>query len=82
MLAAHVKELSAQQELLYASNSYALLLIFQQAIRWLIEPAGFKSPNRTIQLGLCRPTGIQQDSRDYLADIHLGLSSSTHVHAD
>jgi PPK2 family polyphosphate:nucleotide phosphotransferase len=29
MLAAHVKELSAQQELLYASNSYALLLIFQ-----------------------------------------------------
>jgi polyphosphate kinase 2 (PPK2 family) len=24
-----VKELSAQQELLYASNSYALLLIFQ-----------------------------------------------------
>jgi PPK2 family polyphosphate:nucleotide phosphotransferase len=29
MLAAHVKALSAQQELLYASNSYALLLIFQ-----------------------------------------------------
>lgn len=29
MLAAHVRELSAQQELLYASNSYALLLIFQ-----------------------------------------------------
>jgi PPK2 family polyphosphate:nucleotide phosphotransferase len=29
MLAAHVKELSAQQELMYASNSYALLLIFQ-----------------------------------------------------
>jgi PPK2 family polyphosphate:nucleotide phosphotransferase len=29
MLVAHVKELSAQQELLYASNSYALLLIFQ-----------------------------------------------------
>jgi PPK2 family polyphosphate:nucleotide phosphotransferase len=29
MLAAHVKELSAQQELLYASNSHALLLIFQ-----------------------------------------------------
>jgi PPK2 family polyphosphate:nucleotide phosphotransferase len=29
MLAAHVKELSAQQELLYASNSYSLLLIFQ-----------------------------------------------------
>jgi PPK2 family polyphosphate:nucleotide phosphotransferase len=29
LLAAHVKELSAQQELLYASNSYALLLIFQ-----------------------------------------------------
>jgi PPK2 family polyphosphate:nucleotide phosphotransferase len=29
MLAAHVKELSAQQELLYASDSYALLLIFQ-----------------------------------------------------
>jgi PPK2 family polyphosphate:nucleotide phosphotransferase len=29
MLAAHVKELSAQQELLYASNSYAVLLIFQ-----------------------------------------------------
>jgi PPK2 family polyphosphate:nucleotide phosphotransferase len=29
MLAAHVKDLSAQQELLYASNSYALLLIFQ-----------------------------------------------------
>jgi PPK2 family polyphosphate:nucleotide phosphotransferase len=29
MLSAHVKELSAQQELLYASNSYALLLIFQ-----------------------------------------------------
>jgi PPK2 family polyphosphate:nucleotide phosphotransferase len=29
LLAAHVQELSAQQELLYASNSYALLLIFQ-----------------------------------------------------
>lgn len=29
MLAARVKELSAQQELLYASNSHALLLIFQ-----------------------------------------------------
>jgi PPK2 family polyphosphate:nucleotide phosphotransferase len=29
MLAAHVKELSAQQELMHASNSYALLLIFQ-----------------------------------------------------
>jgi PPK2 family polyphosphate:nucleotide phosphotransferase len=29
ILAAHVRELSAQQELLYASNSYALLLIFQ-----------------------------------------------------
>lgn len=29
LLAAHVRELSAQQELLYASNSYALLLIFQ-----------------------------------------------------
>jgi PPK2 family polyphosphate:nucleotide phosphotransferase len=29
MLAEHVKDLSAQQELLYASNSYALLLIFQ-----------------------------------------------------
>ena len=29
MLAAQVKELSAQQELLYASNSHALLLIFQ-----------------------------------------------------
>jgi PPK2 family polyphosphate:nucleotide phosphotransferase len=29
ILAAHVKGLSAQQELLYASNSYAVLLIFQ-----------------------------------------------------
>jgi PPK2 family polyphosphate:nucleotide phosphotransferase len=29
LLAAHVKDLSAQQELLYASDSYALLLIFQ-----------------------------------------------------
>jgi PPK2 family polyphosphate:nucleotide phosphotransferase len=29
ILAAHVKALTAQQELLYASNSYALLLIFQ-----------------------------------------------------
>jgi PPK2 family polyphosphate:nucleotide phosphotransferase len=29
MLAAQVKELSAEQELLYASNSYAVLLIFQ-----------------------------------------------------
>jgi PPK2 family polyphosphate:nucleotide phosphotransferase len=29
MLSAHVKELSARQELLYASNSYALLMIFQ-----------------------------------------------------
>jgi PPK2 family polyphosphate:nucleotide phosphotransferase len=29
MLSAHVKELGAQQELLYASNSYALLMIFQ-----------------------------------------------------
>jgi PPK2 family polyphosphate:nucleotide phosphotransferase len=29
LLATHVKDLSAQQELLYASNSYALLLIFQ-----------------------------------------------------
>jgi PPK2 family polyphosphate:nucleotide phosphotransferase len=29
LLAAHVKDLSAQQELLYSSNSYALLLIFQ-----------------------------------------------------
>jgi PPK2 family polyphosphate:nucleotide phosphotransferase len=28
-LSAHVKQLSAQQELLYASNSYALLMIFQ-----------------------------------------------------
>jgi PPK2 family polyphosphate:nucleotide phosphotransferase len=29
ILAAHVKDLSAHQELLYASNSYAVLLIFQ-----------------------------------------------------
>jgi PPK2 family polyphosphate:nucleotide phosphotransferase len=29
MLSAHVKELGAQQELLYASNRYALLIIFQ-----------------------------------------------------
>jgi PPK2 family polyphosphate:nucleotide phosphotransferase len=29
ILASHVKDLSAQQELLYASNSYAVLLIFQ-----------------------------------------------------
>jgi PPK2 family polyphosphate:nucleotide phosphotransferase len=29
ILAAHVKDLSAQQEVLYASNSYAVLLIFQ-----------------------------------------------------
>ena len=29
MLSTHVKELSAQQELLYASNGYALLIIFQ-----------------------------------------------------
>jgi PPK2 family polyphosphate:nucleotide phosphotransferase len=29
ILAAHVKDLSAQQELLYASNNYAVLLIFQ-----------------------------------------------------
>jgi PPK2 family polyphosphate:nucleotide phosphotransferase len=29
MLSAHVNELCAQQELLYASNSYALLMIFQ-----------------------------------------------------
>ena len=29
ILSAHVKELSAQQELLYASNRYALLIIFQ-----------------------------------------------------
>ncbi len=29
MLKEHVKELSSQQELLYASNSYALLLVFQ-----------------------------------------------------
>lgn len=29
MLSAHVKELGAQQELLYAANRYALLLIFQ-----------------------------------------------------
>jgi PPK2 family polyphosphate:nucleotide phosphotransferase len=29
MLGAHVQELCAQQELLYASNSYALLMIFQ-----------------------------------------------------
>jgi PPK2 family polyphosphate:nucleotide phosphotransferase len=29
ILAAHVKDLSAQQELLYASNHYAVLLIFQ-----------------------------------------------------
>src|SRR5580692_5425999 len=29
MLSAHVKELSARQELLYASNGYALLIIFQ-----------------------------------------------------
>jgi polyphosphate kinase 2 (PPK2 family) len=29
ILAAHVKDLSAQQELLYASNGYAVLLIFQ-----------------------------------------------------
>ncbi|HXP27683.1 MAG TPA: polyphosphate kinase 2 family protein, partial [Steroidobacteraceae bacterium] len=29
MLGTHVKELSARQELLYASNGYALLIIFQ-----------------------------------------------------
>jgi PPK2 family polyphosphate:nucleotide phosphotransferase len=29
ILAAHVRDLSAQQELLYAANSYAILLIFQ-----------------------------------------------------
>ena len=47
MLAAHVKELSAQQELLYASNSYALLLIFQAA-PWYIVPADDKPNARLI----------------------------------
>ena len=61
---------------------YTALYAAQQALRWAMDPVGFKSPYRTIQLGLCRPIGIQEDSKDYLADIHQGPSLSTHARAD
>jgi PPK2 family polyphosphate:nucleotide phosphotransferase len=53
LLAAHVKDLSAQQELLYASNSYALLLIFQA-----MDAAGKDSAIEHVMSGV-NPQGCQ-----------------------
>jgi len=53
LLAAHVKDLSAQQELLYASDSYALLLIFQA-----MDAAGKDSAIEHVMSGV-NPQGCQ-----------------------
>jgi hypothetical protein len=47
---------------------YCALYGAQQALCWAMNPVGFKSPYRTIQLGLVRPpTDIPVGPADYLA---------------
>ncbi len=53
LLAKHVAELSAQQQLLYASNSYAILLIFQA-----MDAAGKDGVIRHVMSGV-NPQGCQ-----------------------
>src|SRR5579863_1306918 len=53
LLSKHVKELSAQQELLYASNRYAILLIFQA-----MDAAGKDGAIRHVMSGV-NPQGCQ-----------------------
>src|SRR6202034_1467126 len=53
MLGTHVKELSARQELLYASNGYALLIIFQA-----MDAAGKDGAIRHVMSGVT-PQGCQ-----------------------
>jgi PPK2 family polyphosphate:nucleotide phosphotransferase len=61
MLGAHVKELGAQQELLYASNRYALLMIFQG-----MDAAGKDSAIAHVMSGInpqgCRVASFKQPS--------------------
>jgi PPK2 family polyphosphate:nucleotide phosphotransferase len=53
LLAEHIKQLSAQQELLYASNSYAVLLIFQA-----MDAAGKDGAIKHVMSGV-NPQGCQ-----------------------
>jgi PPK2 family polyphosphate:nucleotide phosphotransferase len=61
MLSAHVKELGAQQELLYASDSYALLIIFQG-----MDAAGKDGAIAHVMSGInpqgCRVSSFKQPS--------------------
>jgi polyphosphate kinase 2 (PPK2 family) len=65
ILAAHIKDLSEQQELLYASNSYALLLIFQA-----MDAAGKDSVINHVMSGVnpqgCRVTSFKHPSAQEL----------------
>jgi polyphosphate kinase 2 (PPK2 family) len=58
MLSAHVKALSAQQELLYASDSYAVLLIFQA-----MDAAGKDGVISHVMSGV-NPQGCQNSASD------------------
>ena len=66
MLSAHVKALSAQQELLYASDSYAVLLIFQA-----MDAAGKDGVIRHVMSGInpqgCQVFSFKQPSASELA---------------
>jgi PPK2 family polyphosphate:nucleotide phosphotransferase len=65
ILTAHVKGLAAQQELLYASNSYALLLIFQA-----MDAAGKDGVIKHVMSGVnpqgCRVTSFKHPSAQEL----------------
>jgi PPK2 family polyphosphate:nucleotide phosphotransferase len=65
ILAAHIKDLSEQQELLYASNSYALLLIFQA-----MDAAGKDGVINHVMSGVnpqgCRVTSFKHPSAQEL----------------
>jgi PPK2 family polyphosphate:nucleotide phosphotransferase len=65
MLSAHVKELCAQQELLYASNRYALLMIFQG-----MDAAGKDGAIAHVMSGVnpqgCRVVSFKQPSAEEL----------------
>ncbi len=60
---------------------YCSLYGAQQALCWAIDPTGYASPYRTIQLGLVRPlptSCIQEGSKDYLEGIRPPRFSNIH----
>src|ERR1700693_2797021 len=73
LLSEHVKELSAQQELLYASNRYAILLIFQA-----MDAAGKDGAIAHVMSGV-NPQGCQVFSFKHpsAAEMHDFLSRTT-----